>query len=149
MVDTEGKLKESGRLAVGLEKLAARSEELCRLQNENILLADMTEQALSLARTIWDERYAGFVLSEGTIDPPGGGRWNDAKRQAYVEAQFPVEAENLRTAKQAIKRIGIASAQIQNELASLNRLLRILEIGALQGYNKTLLEKLSLASLPD
>lgn len=32
----------------------------------------------------WEMKYKSLVLNETEIDPPGGGRWNETKREIYL-----------------------------------------------------------------
>jgi len=127
-----------------LAQLAIESDKLTTLAILAYGKVNDAEEILQRCQETWDEAYSSFTQVEGETEVPGGGRWNDKKRLAYVVAQNPQIWYELQTAK-VVARAAAAEQRITAErISGLNRRLRILEIAVTNDFNASTLVKLGL-----
>lgn len=79
---------------------------------------------------VWNNYYYDFLVAEPDTEPPGGGRWNDAKRLGYVKALYPDEWRQLEIAKRALRSYEVQLELTKQDLAHLYRVIRVYEIYA-------------------
>lgn len=120
-------------------------EELVR--KSDLLLGDLVEaeeQALEADERLadWEEHVleneCRFYLKEDVTDPPGGGRWNDNKRTAYLRQVYAQEYEELSALKKQTRKQATRIRVIKSKISALYRTIRLLELaeGKVNAYEE-------------
>lgn len=123
-------------MELNIDKLIQRSEQLGQEMLECIKHETLAEDVLRDARANWESAYAEFLDQEGNgLTPPAGGRWNDDKRKAYVQTNWPVAWESYRSAEAELRKAHRDTLSVSEEISTLNRYLRILQIAVSDDSN--------------
>lgn len=87
--------------------------------------------ALVEAEDVWNNVYYDWCANvEGTMETPGGGRWNDSKRRFAVAELYPDLVETLNTDRKKLKGAETTLKLVNAEISGLNRVIRLLELAS-------------------
>ena len=123
------------------DALETRSQKMTKELVEAISHVLACDIVLVDAEKAWDNAYYDWCANvEGTLEAPGGGRWNDSKRRFAVSELYPVLVKNQDVAKNNMKGAETTLKLVNAEISGLNRSLRLLELA----YSEA-----SLSLIPD
>ena len=131
-------------LNVDLNKLLVESDELSVRMSTALKELQAKQDVLDVCQQEWDEAYDNFISMQDSIEPPGGGRWNDAKRLAYVKQDNHQGWDALQSAKKMLTEASLKVKQLSEQVSNLNRKIRILEIAVTNDFNDSTLLKLGV-----
>ena len=125
-------------------------DESNALQNEAIACIaeiDASEVLLRDVQERWDNIYNDFVANQESIPVPGGGKWNDDKRLAYVKSENQSAWTTLQNTKAQLRVANLRMKLASEKISGLNRRLRLFELAVTDDYNKSTLLKLGLTQV--